>query len=63
MIELDSEAGLESADLVFDLNQTYNGQAVAFRPNLSLLPMLREFLHPLNQVTSKCSMVSWESLR
>ena len=47
VIELDSEAGLESADLVFDLNQTYNGQAVAFRPNLSLLPMLRRVLAPL----------------
>jgi hypothetical protein len=47
VIELDSEAGLESADLVFDLNQTYKGQAVTFRPNLSLLPMLRRVLAPL----------------
>ena len=47
VIELDSEADLESADLVFDLKQTYEGHAVAFRPNLSLLPMLRGVLAPL----------------
>ncbi|MBU25594.1 MAG: hypothetical protein CMD99_06140 [Gammaproteobacteria bacterium] len=47
VIELDSEADLESADLVFDLNQTYSGHAVAFRPNLSLLPMLGRVLMTL----------------
>ena len=45
VIELDSEAD-RSADLVFDLNQTYEGNG-CFSSNLSLLPMLRRVLAPL----------------
>ena len=47
VIELDSEADLESADVVFDLKQIYQGHAVTFRPSFSLLPMLKGVLAPL----------------
>ncbi len=44
VIELDTEADLSTADLVLDLNQTYSGDAEAFRPQLSLVMMLQRLL-------------------
>ena len=41
VIELDHEADLETADVVFDLNQTYSGGAERFRPTLSLVVMMQ----------------------
>ena len=47
VIELDHEADLETADLVFDLNQTYSGDVERFRPTLSLVVMMQRLLDSL----------------
>ena len=44
VIELDCEADLAKADVVFDLNQTYSGNAVVFAPKLSLFVMLKRLV-------------------
>ena len=47
VIELDSEADLATANVVFDLNQTYSGDAIVFVPKLSLFVMLKRLLGDL----------------
>lgn len=47
VIELDNEAYLDTADLVFVLNQTYSGDAERFRPTLSFVVMVRRLLDSL----------------
>ena len=44
VIELESEADLSTANVVFDLNQTYSGDAAVFAPKLSLFVMLKRLL-------------------
>jgi hypothetical protein len=47
VIELDTEADLSTANVVFDLNQTYSGDAVVFAPKLSLFVMLKRLMGDL----------------
>jgi len=47
VIELDNEADIDTADLVFDLNQTYSGDTERFRPTLSLVVMMKQLLDSL----------------
>lgn len=48
VIELDSEADLATATVVFDLNRTYSGDATIFAPNLSLFVMLKRLVSDLD---------------
>ena len=48
IIELDTEADLATANVVFDLNQTYSGDAVVFAPKLSLFVMLKRLMGDLD---------------
>jgi hypothetical protein len=48
VVELDSEADLATANVVFDLNRTYSGDAVVFAPKLSLFVMLKRLVGDLN---------------
>ena len=47
MIELDTEADLATADVVFDLNDAYVGDAIVFKPTASLFVMLKRLLSDL----------------
>ncbi|MDC3033042.1 hypothetical protein OA249_03680 [Litorivicinus sp.] len=47
VIELDTEADCATADLVFDLNDTYTGDALVFKPMASLFVMLKRLFGDL----------------
>ena len=47
VIELDTEADLATADVVFDLNDAYAGDALVFKPTASLFVMLKRLLGDL----------------
>jgi hypothetical protein len=47
VIELDNEADLDTVNLVFDLNQTYIGDAERFRPTWSFVVMMQRLLDSL----------------
>ncbi len=47
VIELDTEADLTTADVVFDLNDAYTGDALVFKPTASLFVMLKRLLGDL----------------
>ena len=47
VIELDTEADLATADVVFDLNDAYVGDALIFKPTASLFVMLKRLLSNL----------------
>ena len=47
VIELDTEADLATADVVFDLSDTYTGDGVVFKPTASLFMMLKRLLGDL----------------
>jgi len=41
LVELDSEAGFDTADLVLDLDGSYSGDADRFRPQLAMVSMVQ----------------------
>ncbi len=47
VIELDTEADLATADVVFDLNDIYIGDALVFKPTAPLFVMLKRLLSDL----------------